>query len=433
MNKTQPKVAIVICNWNKKEYVLNCITSVRKLNYSNYDIIVVDNASIDGSVQAIKKQFPDQFIIENEYNKGGSGGFNTGIRYALDKQIYKYIYLLDNDVIVDKDALISLVEEMEADENMAIAGSKIYIMDEPNRIQELGAFIDWEQANILLNKNFLLEEEPITDNQVVDYVAACSLIVRVQAVEKVGLMNEEYFLYYDDIDWAQRIHLAGYSIKAIAKSKVWHKGGGTIKTSTLPNYYWCRNGGYFFNKYLPDEKWELVMKNWLIRYFHRIYTCEIYGKLNTAKSFYSAIQDIVHNIRGKVDQTLFKQAEKPQEFSVDDLKHKKVYVVQNSYTPKVSLMLKTFASDFTYQEWNPNQCDRERVLLVPCDHVLTNEEIIDIKDMDVYWIDRYSNILPQGEKGISMRATYQNKMKDFQENYMDELLKKLKKVRVANQ
>jgi GT2 family glycosyltransferase len=103
------KLAIVICNWNKKDYVLKCVESVFASDFHDYDLIVVDNASMDGSAEAIAARFGDSLcLIANPENIGGSGGFNTGIREALKKD-YRYICLLDNDVVIDAAALRKLV------------------------------------------------------------------------------------------------------------------------------------------------------------------------------------------------------------------------------------------------------------------------------------------------------------------------------------
>ena len=145
------QVAIVICNYNKIDYVLNCINSVKISSNENYDIYVVDNASTDGSADAIKKEFGQSInLIVNNVNLGGSGGFNTGIKEALKKD-YKYVMLLDNDVILDKNAIQAAFEYMEENSDVAVVGSKLYSMDITNQIQELGANIDFENFYIKPN------------------------------------------------------------------------------------------------------------------------------------------------------------------------------------------------------------------------------------------------------------------------------------------
>jgi len=102
---TYPKVAIVIVNWNKKSYVCDLLNNINNIDYKHFDTIVIDNSSTDNSVNEIRNKFPEVKLIENESNLGGTGGFNTGIKYALKQNKYKYIWLLDNDVQIEPDTL----------------------------------------------------------------------------------------------------------------------------------------------------------------------------------------------------------------------------------------------------------------------------------------------------------------------------------------
>ena len=120
------RVGAVICNFNKKEDVLNCIQSVLESKYTDYDLYVVDNASSDGSAEAIREKYGSQVtVLVNAENLGGSGGFNTGLRKALEKG-YEYLYCLDNDVLVDENAMGELVEFLDAHPDSGMAGSRVY-------------------------------------------------------------------------------------------------------------------------------------------------------------------------------------------------------------------------------------------------------------------------------------------------------------------
>jgi len=128
---SEKPVAIVICNYNKKDFVVNCIKSVFESNFKDFDLIVVDNASTDASVEAIKAEFGGKLtLLVNEENLGGSGGFARGMQFALDKG-YKYIHLLDNDTVVEKDAVGALYEFMEGHSEAGACGSLICQMQNP--------------------------------------------------------------------------------------------------------------------------------------------------------------------------------------------------------------------------------------------------------------------------------------------------------------
>ncbi|MED1420459.1 glycosyltransferase family 2 protein [Bacillus smithii] len=295
------ELAIIICNWNKKDYVLKCIESVKKSTFKDYDLFVVDNASTDGSVEAIQQQFGNTVnLIINKENKGGSGGFNTGIREAL-KNNYRYIQLLDNDVIVDKKAIEELYNYMENNPNTAVAGSKIYVLDQPNKIQEIGAKIDYKKYTIHLNYANHLDVGNLPEVVECDYVPACSMMVRVDVIRKVGLMDEEYFLYWDDIDWCYRMKLRGYRVVALNKSKIWHKSGVKVRQDTLTHYYFFRNRVYFFMKFLNSE--DGSVNNFVRQLIQDLAESMYFGykkqRFSTSKTLLYAIEDSLANIRGK--------------------------------------------------------------------------------------------------------------------------------------
>ncbi|GIW47378.1 MAG: hypothetical protein KatS3mg078_1255 [Deltaproteobacteria bacterium] len=236
-----PKVAIVTVNWNKRDYVLNLLNSLKHINYDNYNIIVVDNASTDDSVTAIKEHFPNVNLIVNSENLGGTGGFNTGIKYVLEAtDKYKYIWLLDNDAVVEKDTLIELVNVAEKDEAVGIVGSMIMESDK-NFIVELGGFVNWSNGTWKPNlRNHRADYLNLEDAVEVDYVAACSALIRVKVLREIGVMDERYFLHWDDIDLSLRVRKSGFKVKAVPKSRVCH-GVENKPFNILFVYYDTRN------------------------------------------------------------------------------------------------------------------------------------------------------------------------------------------------
>lgn len=257
-----PKVAIVIVTWNKKSYVMELLTSLRNINYDNLDIIVVDNASTDDTCQAIREQFPHVNLIVNSENLGGTGGFNTGLRYVLKKGGYKYTWLLDNDAVVERETLIELVKVMEEDDKVGITGS-IIMEPDMEMIVELGAFVSWSigtwKPNYRNNRLSTIKEIDTTE---VDYVAACSSLVRNEALYKIGVMDERYFIHWDDIDLSLRAKQAGYKVMASPKSKAYH-GLEDKPVNPLISYYDIRNGLLTITKHQNGVKRFLYIFNML--------------------------------------------------------------------------------------------------------------------------------------------------------------------------
>jgi GT2 family glycosyltransferase len=239
--KSPVKTTAVIVNWNKCVDLINLLDSLRSINYSNLNIIVVDNASTDGSVDAIRNHCLPLKLIENKENLGGTGGFNTGVRYALDNLEQEYLWLLDNDATVDSGALAALVKVMEEDPSIALAGSKILNKFAPEYIVETGARIDWHTVSVLpFNRNVVnRDNEPTVID--VEYVAICSALLRDKAVREIGLMDKRYFLLWDDMDWGLSFRQGGYRVVAVNDSLIFHPPFTEKRSMVVDNYYGIRN------------------------------------------------------------------------------------------------------------------------------------------------------------------------------------------------
>lgn len=251
----QKNVYIIVLNWNGKDDTIECIKSLREINYDNYKIIIVDNGSEDNSVLEIKKIFPEIKIIENKENLGFAGGNNVGIKYAVENKA-DYVLLINNDTTVDENFLSELIGKGESDQKIGALGSKIYFHSEPNRIWFAGGKVNW-----LKNKGTHIGLDEIDNGQYnkageTDYLTGCCLLIKREVIEKIGVLSEDYFLYYEDTDFSLRVKNAGYKIIYVPKSKIYHK----ISRSTKPGssnyiYYQVRNGlvmakrnGSFLNK-----------------------------------------------------------------------------------------------------------------------------------------------------------------------------------------
>ncbi len=240
---TYPRVSIVILNWNGLQDTIECLESIRKLTYPDYEIIVIDNSSTDDSCLVLKRDFPYVRLIENQENLG-SGANNAGIRAAQGK----YVLLLNNDVVVDPALLDRLVSVLESDPTIGAAGPLMYYYRDPKRIWHVGGKFLWKTGRIRIIGLNEVDEGQYRGIQDVDYVADCALLASQELLEKIGY-DASYFLYFDDADLCARIGKAGFRTVCVPGAKIWHKvSASTGKRPGLFQYYAARNRMLFMKK-----------------------------------------------------------------------------------------------------------------------------------------------------------------------------------------
>ena len=237
----QKSVYIILLNWNGREDTTACVESCLKLRYPNFRILLVDNGSTDGSEALLRERFPELDVIQTGSNLGFAGGNNVGIRYALEKGA-DYVWLLNNDTVVDREALGELVRVAEADAGIGVVGSKIYYYDQPELLWFAGGGIR-KFSKLSYHVGAKQQDSDLFQNdRQVDFITGCSLLIRRRTIEDVGLMNETYFLYCEDTDWSLRIRKAGWQIWWAAASRIWHKVSSSHgEYNPFLNYYCVRN------------------------------------------------------------------------------------------------------------------------------------------------------------------------------------------------
>lgn len=235
-----PLVSIIIVNWNGKEFLERCLRSVLNTNYRDLEVIFIDNASTDGSLDYVKERFGEDIrlkIVESRDNLGFSGGCNMGFRYAKGK----YVVFLNNDTEVDRNWIKELVEIMESDPSVGEAQSKIRYMD-TKRIQTVGNIHDYYVVYQQLIGRGEIDRGQYDGIREISFASGAAMIARRSLVEKIGLFDPKYFLYHEDIDFGWRVLLAGYRATSAPKSIVYHKGGAAIRkfSDKVPNL-WAYN------------------------------------------------------------------------------------------------------------------------------------------------------------------------------------------------
>ncbi len=298
-------VVAVIVTWNKKKDVMQLLEQLQDISYpqNRLEIVVVDNCSSDGTVPAIQAAFPRVRVLENPENLGGAGGFNAGMRWSLEKcPAADYLWLLDNDVQADENALKALVSVMESHPDAAICGSRIMNRDHRGELIEIGAFIDYHFGDI--RRNMPGEKELENPDAVfeVDYVAACSLLARAIHVRKLGLWHEKFFIYWDDMEWGARFNAAGYKVLASNASVVYHPswaGRNADNSAIWRNYYRVRNALWFFSTYTRGLRRRLLISRMIIRYMKFAAGACIRCQAELSKAFIRGTKDFFIDSYGK--------------------------------------------------------------------------------------------------------------------------------------
>lgn len=228
---SKPLVWILVVNWNGKADTLNCLASLRKINYHPHQVLVIDNASTDGSVEAIRRAFPEVRILVNARNERFARANNQGMQMALAAGA-EFVLLLNNDTEVAPDFLDHLVLAALFRREVGMVGPKIYYQQQPQLIWFAGGKINWWSGRISHLGLRQIDHASLATAQPMDYLTGCALLVRRACLDKIGLLDESYHMYAEDADWCQRARQAGFICLFQPQAKVWHK----ISASTGASY-----------------------------------------------------------------------------------------------------------------------------------------------------------------------------------------------------
>lgn len=227
----QSKITVIVLNWNNKGDTLACLESLVEANLLGAKVMVVDNGSTDGSAAAVRERFPGCRLIELAENCGYAGGNNVGIRAALEDGA-EGVLLLNNDTCVAPDFIVPLRWIFDIDPQAAAASSAIHRLDNPAMLDIAYARVDFHRRDAValagvnavpaLGHGYNVREE-------VPVAIGCSMLVSARAFREVGLFDEKYFAYHEDVDWCLRARKAGFKIYYEPMSRVYHRGSSTTQ------------------------------------------------------------------------------------------------------------------------------------------------------------------------------------------------------------
>jgi len=264
----QPKVAVVIIHWNRRNLLEQFLPFLVKSTYSNLEIVVADNNSDDDSIAFVKTNYPNITIVKNDYNYGYAGGYN----HALKHVTADYFVLLNNDIEVTPNWIEPVIEAMEKDKTIAAAQPKMLDYNNRNKFEYAGAgggYLDVFGYAFCRGRIFeVLEEDKgqYNDTHAAFWATGACMFVRAEVFKKLHGFDEHFFAHMEEIDLCWRMQLAGHALVTVPQSVVYHVGGGTLnKQSPQKTYLNFRNNLIMLTKNLPVSTllWLIPIRSFL--------------------------------------------------------------------------------------------------------------------------------------------------------------------------
>jgi GT2 family glycosyltransferase len=255
MNKL---VSIITINYNSLDVTCELLDSIRKVAYQNLEVIVVDNASAENPEKYLRKHYPECIFIRSEKNLGFAGGNNLGIEASRGH----FLFFLNNDAELVDGTIEKLLTLFSTNSGIGIASPKIcYHNAKPGSEPDVIQYAGTTHVHPLTARNSTLGEKEIDNGQYqtakpTAYAHGAAMMIPREVIEKVGLMPEEFFLYYEELDWCEQIRRAGCEIWVEPNAKIYHKESYSVnKISALKTYYLNRNRLLFMRRNRSESQW----------------------------------------------------------------------------------------------------------------------------------------------------------------------------------
>lgn len=249
-HQTAPTVYVIILTFNRWEITSACLSSLIQQDHPDYQIVVVDNGSTDGTVEKIHQKYPAINVIANEINLGFAAGCNVGIRKALENKA-DFILLLNNDTVVPHNLLSIMVRRAQELPDAGILTPRLYHYNDPESLWFAGSRRHWlllEAVDFGPNeaRRYIKPDELHT----LDYIFGTAMLVPTEVFKEVGLFDESFFLYYEDMDFCLRVQSAGYKLYYVPDVGVQHHiSSSTSSMPAMRHYYKARGSVIFFRKH----------------------------------------------------------------------------------------------------------------------------------------------------------------------------------------
>ncbi len=286
-----PKVYIIILNWNGLNDTIDCLESLRQIDYENYEIIVVDNNSFGDDIKILKEKYINyvsQFLINNE-NLGFAGGNNVGIKCALDSGA-DVVLILNNDTTVEPNFLSKLVESSNLNSEVGVLTPMINFYSNKSTVWFAGGYISKIRTSGIplgINKS----ENLFQKSKYCTFASGCCMYVKKEVFDKIGFFDENYFLFLEDTDFSWRVSNSGFKILYEPSSKIYHRVSSTIsRTSSMLNIYFnLRNRLFFARKNLDIKYYFFIITLLMLSLMTKIIFVK--NRVRMIKTVFYAIKD----------------------------------------------------------------------------------------------------------------------------------------------
>jgi GT2 family glycosyltransferase len=282
LSQAWPRVLVIVLNWNGADDTLACLESLRGVDYPAFDTVVIDNGSRESVAPRVRASFPTVVCIELPVNLGYAGGNNVGLRRALEMQ-YDFAYVLNNDAVVERDALRAAVEAALPG-GVAAVGGKVLAFDDPGRLWMTYGSIDYRQSLVSLAGWGETDAGQYDEARDVEWIPGCALLLSCAALREVGLLDEEFFAYHEDVDWCASARERGWRIRYTPDSVVRHRGNRTLGGPSYVSprkYLSARNTVLFARKHATTAQslklWVSILGTLPFVFVRRLVTGEARG------------------------------------------------------------------------------------------------------------------------------------------------------------
>lgn len=271
------KIIVIILNWNRAHDTCQCVHSLQRSDYQPLEILVVDNGSSIEEYTVLQTALPTIPILRSEINLGFAGGNNLGLRYAVEHNA-DYALMVNNDTIVATDMIRQMIDTAETHPQAGLIGPIIYYLNQPKEVWFAGYRFSHDIYILRRGLNLLPPLNPVEE---VDFVSGCAMLIRGSVLAKVGFLEEDYFMYYEDLDYCFRVKKAGFTILCVTGASMWHAVSASTggADSPLKQYYQVKSSLIFYRQHSHGFRYLL---NVTLRLAHAGYTlikAIVFGRL----------------------------------------------------------------------------------------------------------------------------------------------------------